>query len=116
MGTLRTDESMKRYATFIEKGGLGDGCKLCEKESLRSFIHWRIVSNDFPYDKIASVHTMIIPNRHVGERELSSEERTEFEIIKDTYLHNTYEYIIEATYKKKTIPAHFHMHLIITKD
>jgi diadenosine tetraphosphate (Ap4A) HIT family hydrolase len=116
MGELRTDKGQAVYDDYKAKGGLDDGCRLCEAKPLKSFKHWLIIKNQFPYDKIASVHDMIIPKRHVAEREISSEERAEYQKIKDDFLHKEYEFMIEATHRKKTIPGHFHIHLIVAKS
>ena len=75
-----------------------------------------MINNTFPYDRIAETHHMIIPNSHVTEEGLSDEVKREFKKIKDEYIHKNYEYIIEATHKKKSIPEHFHLHLIVAKD
>ncbi len=116
MGTLRTDEIEKTYAAYRDRGELENDCKLCGKPPLQSFQCWKIVRNDFPYDKIASVHHMFVPLRHVGESELSPEEAEGLRELKKGYLNENYEFIIEAVQRRKTIPDHFHLHLIVAKD
>jgi hypothetical protein len=59
---------------------------------------------------------MVIPIRHVTEDELTKEEKDEFETIKKEYIFDKYDYILEACSYKKSIPAHFHLHLLIIKD
>lgn len=115
MARLRTQESEERYQKLIAEGHLNGGCKLCEAPSIKDFEYWRIIRNDFPYDLIAQVHDMIVPKRHVKEEDLSEEERKEYVEIKRTYVENSYELIIEPTVKFKSIPGHFHLHLIIAK-
>lgn len=115
MGHLRTKKSQATYFAYVAAGGLMGGCRLCEKKPIKSFTHWKIVENPFPYDKIAATHHMIVPKRHVQERKLSKKEMLDFQHIKDTYLHKTYEFIIESTYRKKSIPDHLHLHLILAK-
>ena len=116
MATLRTQEGEKKYQDYIARGGLENGCALCPKAPLRMFKFWKIVQNDFPYDRIASIHHMVIPIRHAGEAELSTEERDELANIKDAYMNAHYEYFIEAARKNKSIPGHFHLHLIVMED
>ncbi len=116
MGTLRTEEGEKAYAIYLSRGELQTGCKLCEKPPLQAFSHWKIVQNNFPYDKIASVHHMIVPLRHIGETQLSMEEASELFILKHGYLNERYEFILEPVQRRKTIPEHFHLHLIVAKD
>lgn len=116
MGYLRTKESQEYYQAHVAAGGLADGCRLCEAPSLKEFELWRIIGNNFPYDKIAKTHHMIIPKRHANDREITEAEWQEFKTIKEAYLHPTYEYLVEPTWKMKSIPAHMHLHLLVAKD
>ena len=116
MGTLRTPGSEANYKKLIAEGILSNGCALCRAESIKEFQYWKIIHNDFPYDRIAKIHHMIVPKRHIPDADLTSSEKEEFEAIKNDYLHKEYEYIIEATYKNKSIPGHAHLHLIVAKD
>jgi hypothetical protein len=50
------------------------------------------------------------------EAELSAEELREFALIKREVIDAGYDNIIEATTKNKSLPAHFHLHLIVGKD
>ena len=90
-------------------------CPLCSGEALTTFVHWKIMKNAFPYDGIARVHDMLVPLRHITEAELTKEQHQELFDIKHTYLNEKYEYIMEATNSVKSIPGHFHLHLIVTK-
>lgn len=58
---------------------------------------------------------MIIPKRHVIYYELNRAEKKEFDKIKENYIERKYNLIAEATINKKTIPLHFHIHLILEK-
>lgn len=108
--------SHAKYHALIEKGLLDTGCALCERESIKEFKFWRVIENQFPYDRIAEIHHMIIPKRHASDPDLSKEEKDEFEDIKKGYIDDTYEYLIESCHKNKTIPGHAHIHLITVKD
>jgi hypothetical protein len=116
MGTLRTAETQKKYRELIDAGGLKEGCALCTAPAVKTFTYWKVVNNTFPYDKVAKVHHMVLPLRHASETELTPEEWEEYQTIKNEYVQNEYEYIIEPTQKMKSIPAHFHIHLIIAKE
>jgi hypothetical protein len=116
MATLRTQENEERYKRLIAEGHLEAGCPLCASAPLHAFKHWKIIPNTFPYDKIATTHHMVVPLRHVRESELTPEELQELLAIKHEYINAHYEYILEATHKKKTIPAHFHLHLVVLKE
>lgn len=116
MPTYRSPLTQAKYDEYSKSDKPSLGCSLCEKPAIKTFNFWKITKNDFPYDKISGTHHMICPLRHVKEEELSKEEMEEFEKIKDEFLHKEYDYIMEATYKIKTIPKHFHLHLIVMKE
>lgn len=114
---FRSDEMIEKYRKFISNDGLtSNGCPLCSKISVAEFDYWRIVENSFPYDRIASVHHMLIPKTHSSETELSLEAKNEYINLKSTYLNNHYDIVIEALPKARSIPAHHHYHLIVQKE
>lgn len=112
--SLRTKETADAYRAFRATGALDKFCPLCDKKSIQEYKFWKIVPNDFPYDLIAAKHDMIVPLRHAKEDDLTPEEISELKEIKESTLIN-YEFIIEATNTRKSIPTHFHLHLINTK-
>ncbi len=116
MATLRLDETKAAYDAYQLEDAFKNGCPLCNAPTVHAFTHWRIVKNRFPYDKIAGIHDMLVPSRHITEKEISQEEWHELANIKNDYVHPNYQFIIEATHKVKSIPAHFHLHLIVLKD
>lgn len=117
MGGLRSDEMEQKYREYIKDGHMEIVCNLCDKAtSVKEFKYWKIVENIFPWDRIAKIQHMIIPKRHIMYQELNDEEKKEFDKIKLGYIEENYELIAEATHKKKSIPKHFHVHLIVTKD
>jgi hypothetical protein len=115
MPSLRSPEMKQRYKDHIALHPTSAGCPLCTKPALKTFQYWKITVNDFPYDLIAKEHHMIMPLRHVIESELTAEETKEFNSIKKELLNSEYHYIIEATSKRKSIPEHFHLHIIIAE-
>lgn len=116
MAHLRTKETAQKYEEYIKKGLLDQGCNLCLAPSIKEFRYWRIINNTFPYDRIAEIHHMIIPKRCIVESELSEDEVQELRKLKTKQINNDYEFIMEATKKKKSIPGHLHFHLIVVKD
>ncbi len=114
MHYLRSPDAQKKYKEHqaLHKD---DPCPLCQGEAIKTFQYWKIMSNLFPYDRIAETHHMILPIRHVTEEYLSEEELDEFLRIKHEYIFEEYEVIIEASGPEKSIPEHHHLHLIITK-
>lgn len=111
---LRTEEARKKYEEYIASRVPSTQCALCAKEPIQAFTHWKIVPNNFPYDRIAEMHNMIVPIRHCVEEELTQEELTEYASIKKSILQE-YDFLMEATTKVKSIPEHFHIHLLNIK-
>lgn len=79
---LRSKEMSEKYRAHRATGILENSCPLCDAPSISSFKHWRIILNSFPYDLIANKHHMVVPMRHVSEKELSDEEWDELFDIK----------------------------------
>ena len=116
MRTLRTREGEERYRSIMAGRPKDGSCPLCKMDLIKDFKYWKIVGNDFPYERFAEVHHMIVPKRHVGEAELTEEEWQELRQIKDDDIHKNYGYILEATHNTRSIPDHFHLHLIVLHD
>lgn len=115
-GSLRTEEIKNAYRTAIENGHLSNGCTLCKiNPPKKEFKHWRLQPNLFPYDRIAKVHDLLYTIRHVTENDLNEDEIAELRDLKNGYINENYQYILESIPKLKTIPDHFHLHLIIAK-
>lgn len=110
MKSLRTHETQEAYR---KSRALPQGCGICDGKSIKDFSNWRIIPNRYPYDLIAEKHHMLVSKRHVSETELTDEEMREFREIKDKFI-DEYEFILEPTKNRKTIPYHFHIHLLIT--
>ncbi|MCE9644186.1 hypothetical protein K8Q93_03030 [Candidatus Parcubacteria bacterium] len=114
MVSLRTEEAKNKYNEH-RRVSTSEPCPLCGREAIKAFKYWKIILNHFPYDRIAEVHHMLVPMRHVAEDALDEEELEELKAIKTTSAHMDYDWIIEATHKNKSIPEHFHLHLIVGK-
>jgi hypothetical protein len=114
MTAFRSKEMKAKYAAFQAAGGLSGACPLCTTEALKTFTYLKIIPNRFPYDGVAKQHDMVVPLRHATWAQLTEAERSELEAIKETYISDTYEYIIEAAQKIKSIPTHFHLHLVVS--
>lgn len=116
INSFRTKVGNAQYDAYRrDNPAFRDTCVLCDKTPLRDFTWWKIIENAFPYDRIASLHHMLIPKRHTTENGLTPEERNELQHIKDTGL-DTYQFLIEPTHAFKSIPNHFHLHLIVCKE
>lgn len=116
MASLRTKEGEERYSAYKKSGGLGTSCALCIKEPLEKFSYWKIIRNDFPYDRIATTHHMLVPLRHAKEMELTKDEYEEYLDIRKKRLEQGYDYVMTSTARMLSIPQHFHFHCVIVKD
>ena len=112
---LRSRKTFNKYVKARAEGILDHGCRLCQIKPIKEFSYWKIIENEYPWDLIAKVNHLILPIRHVIYEKLNKAEKEEFDLIKSTYLEK-YEMIVEATHRKKSIPDHFHQHLLILKD
>lgn len=113
MGQLRTEEGSRMYQEHRRALPADAPCPLCREVTLQDFQYWRIITNEFPYDRIAAVHHMLVPKRHSTEDTLTDAEERELLELKQGYCNDHYEFLIEATRSKKSIPAHFHLHLLV---
>lgn len=119
MASLRSKKTSEKYKKYKANVLPQNQCGLCKKEQeklLKEFKYWRILDNLFPWDRIAKVNHLLVPKKHIVEKHLTESARKELEFIKSTYVNDNYELMAEATHKKKSIPEHFHMHLIVIKD
>jgi hypothetical protein len=113
MALLRSQTLTESYATNYKAMPAGT-CGLCADAALKSYRYWKIIENKFPYDLIANEHHMLVPIRHATEEELEVDELMELAGIKHN-LDPKYDCILEATNKNKSIPSHYHLHLLVIK-
>jgi hypothetical protein len=112
---MRTSKGEEKYREYKAKGGLDGGCRLCEAPALQSFTYWKIVENKFPYDAVASKHDMIVPLAHQNINKIPQEAWWELSQLKETFISEHYDFMIEATKRRLSIPAHFHLHLTVMR-
>ena len=111
----RSEETHNLYAADRALNVSSDKCPLCTAESVKEYIHWRIIPNKYPYDATTSTHRMIVPKEHVVETGVSLEALQELKSLKMTDLNDEYAFIMEVLPKNKSIPGHFHLHLLVPK-
>lgn len=118
MKGLRTKKMYERYKRYRAAKFAPGECVLCgeaKTRTIKNFKYWRIVKTIFPWDRIVKLHHMIIPERHAVYPELTAAEKNELEKIKANYINKNYGVMAEATHRKKSIPDHYHLHLIVLK-
>ena len=112
--TLRTEKTQTKYDRQ-RNDRRKCGCYLCRAEPIRNYGYWKIITNEYPYDKIAAKHHIVTLQRHAPEQEMTEQERKEFEKVRQ-HLHRRYDMIFENTVRKKSIPGHHHVHAITLKS
>lgn len=112
--SLRTSETEAQYETYL-RNKKPDDCYLCKATSLKEFTHWRILENQYPYNRIAKTHHLISLRRHADENNLTVPEYNELYEIK-RLLKDDYDILFENTLKRKSIREHFHIHAIVIAD
>ncbi|MES2202882.1 MAG: hypothetical protein V4474_00960 [Patescibacteria group bacterium] len=113
---MRTKEAQAAYDAYKHKGGLDNGCRLCDAPALQTFKHWKIVENKFPYDLVAGKHDMIVPVEHCITKDVSAEAWAELQQIRADVINKLYDFWIEATPRMGSIPDHLHAHLVVLKE
>jgi len=112
--TLRTLESHAEYERYMKTPKFPK-CYICSAKPIKTYKLWRVIENEFPYNEIATKNDMIVPIRHTTENGLTEEELREFTKIKED-INDKYDMILENTHKQKSIPGHFHLHLLQIKE
>jgi hypothetical protein len=112
MTSLRTPQLEALYRKVLRDN---KGRALADLPAKKTYKYWKIVRNEFPYDAFFQEHDLLIPKREVGDKEkLYAIEKLELEYIL-VALARDYDCFMENTQRKRTVPSHFHMHLLIYK-
>ncbi len=110
---LRSAKVIKNYKKRLKEIKSGafifDFLKL---PKIKKWDHWILIKNEFPYDKIAKKHDLLVPKRFIAnESELEDFELHELWDIK-VELNEDYDAYYEGTKRNRTVPEHFHIHCI----
>lgn len=107
--TLRTQKSEEQYQRAKELGCL---IPLHQEKRVHDFKYWFIVVNRYPYDMVYKTHHLLLPMRTVKTRsELNPAELQELQTILDYYVEPNYDLFFENTQKRRSVSAHYHIHL-----
>lgn len=117
MPSLRKKQTEDEYQIFMKYKTKDDPCIFCHPDLLvKEYKHWRIVKNRFPYDAIAQRNDMIAPKRHVANfQDLEGVEKLEYyEILEE--VKDNYTYVSLNMPSGRSLPEHYHEHLIKLYD
>lgn len=83
-------------------------------KSIKIFEHWRIIENDYPYNVgYKRCHMLVVKRAGIGAwNELNTYELSELDRIKQDYLYDEYDQIIENCPSRRSVPHLFHLHLV----
>lgn len=111
--SLRTQKIVKQYKQKHRKlGNTFRDVDLCKLKKVKKWKHWILVENEFPYDKIAQLHHMLVPLRKFpNEQDMTLEEWKELMNIKKS-LEKDYNAFLENSANNRTVSKLFHLHCI----
>lgn len=113
---LRTPETHHLYETHRNTYQAQTMLSDWKSRIVEEFTHWVLIKNNFPWDKIANEHYLLIPKRMFGLAEdMNSLEKQELEKIK-TKFYTTYDMIIENMRSLRSVAHHYHVHVLILKE
>lgn len=110
--TKKMHDKYKRYQQANFRPGWCSFCDVGKDKAIKTFRYWKIINNWFPWDRLTKTHHLLVPKRHTSGSKLTALEKSELEKIKAGYLNKKYDILAEATDRIKSIPGHFHLHLI----
>lgn len=117
--SLRTKALFQKYERDRQTTDLSI-CPFCITGEVikKDFTYWHIVSNKYPYNKIAKTNDILVLKRHVkSEKDLTKEEAQELLNIKTDFLpKSTYKVIYENLPAQQSIKGHYHVHLLVLHD
>lgn len=89
-------------------------CFFCSSPAVRDFRLWKLIENEFPYDAVAEKHYLLAPKRHFASvDDMNQYERHELQEIRDQLeSEKEFDCILENLARGRTVPDHYHLHLI----
>lgn len=110
---FRTEGCIERYRERrreIESGLIQ--IELKDLLFVNKWKHWILVENEFPYDKIAEYHCLLVPFRRFAEdEEMHEDERLELSQIKNIFSETKdFDVILESLRHDRTVPETYHLH------
>jgi diadenosine tetraphosphate (Ap4A) HIT family hydrolase len=113
--SLRSPEMQAKYQER-RKTYHDDTCVLCglaHDPALPAFETLKIALDEFPYDRVAQRHYMIMTKRHVQRFEdLTAQELAELLAAYDQAAGWGFESIIVNVGSERSMPGHLHWHLV----
>ena len=110
---LRTPETLAAYRKKrIAAGGTLSKVDLTTLPFITRWKYWILVENEFPYDLLASRHSLLVPRRFFAkDSDMTKTERKELFLIKEQFSQSQeYDWIVETN--SGSVPGHFHLHCL----
>ena len=113
MSVTRSEQASAKYKEALKLLQHGD-CFMCDNTPAAKYEHWCLTPSAYPYDLLAKTHLLLYPVRHVANRtDLTEDEVDELMVILDNIENgDKFDAILENFKKSKSVPGHFHLHLL----
>ena len=117
MSLFRSPEMDLKYKTFKENNPVGYTNWKDKDIIIKEWDHWKLVKNIFYYDKLLTLHHLLIPKRQFKRfYEMKGIERRELEMIdKELEAKKTYESKMTNFVKARSVTNIFHIHCMVWK-
>ena len=114
---FRSEECVERYLRRSKEINDIGGTDLRELPFVKGWDLWVLVKNEFPYDRIAENHCLLVPKRRfTDDEEMSIEERHElFEIKREFSGDKSFDLMCESMAYDRSVPGMFHLHFLKLK-
>lgn len=114
--SLRTTHTQRNYDEKIKLLGAKDYHAFIfdseDREVLEEYRYWFITPNDFPYDRIALSHDLLIPKRIFSNLEEAKEDEYVELLEVKKEISGDYDLCVETLGDNRSINRHFHYHLL----
>lgn len=108
--TLRSKKYESTYQRTIKQNKTRT---ITSIETIKDFVYWKIVPNDFPYDMVYETSHMLVLKRRASDMSrLDPSELNELIEIKECYINDKYDQIIENLSTKRSVKNIYHLHLV----
>jgi diadenosine tetraphosphate (Ap4A) HIT family hydrolase len=109
--SLRTPKDERSYQRTKRQQPKRD---LTVEKPIKTWKHWYMLPNKFPYSSAFSRHDMLLPKRVISRKQMNKQENDELAEILDE-LEPRYDVVMMNFRSKQSVKDHFHIHLLVYK-
>ena len=115
---LRSKKCIKSYKERHRSlGAKIESVNLLNLPLVKRWNEWILVRNEFPYNKIAENHCLLVPLRTFSEDEEMSEVERQglFSIKREFAESKDFDWVLECVKHSRTVPLVYHLHCLKLK-